>query len=539
VAAVGLAVVLATFRDYGITWDEPVQSHYGEGVLRYFASGLADRSVDDFLHMRFYGPLFELLAAVAYAGFPDAKYEIRHLLIGICGLAAVLGVIRIASLLRGGFVPLLAPLALVAMPRFYGDAFNNSKDAPFACAFVWAVYAMCRFAWPPEREGAPSLPSRRALVACGGALGAALATRPGGLPLLLGIFAAVTTAGHALRGESARGRLGPLALRSAGVLAVAWLAMVLFWPWAHQDPIGNPVRAVLAAFSYPDTFPVLFRGEVTQSDELPRIYLTWYLWIATPPPLLLLSVLGLAQGARQALRHPRSRPSLVFLAVVLWLLAPLVAASVSRPNVYDGLRHVLFVLPALALLAALGAQALADAFAAAWPTRSALPQRAVLTASAAGLALVIGSSLVHHVRLHPYQTTYFNGFVGGVAGAEGRYETDYWLASYREAIEWVNARSQSEGREIRVLVAADVYSRDCAAAFLAPGVRMAHTELRGLAGGLPEEFDYYVATTRYGLDRNFPDAPVAHRIGRDGATFTLIRGKGPASERSLAERRGR
>jgi hypothetical protein len=68
---------------------------------------------------------------------------------------------------------------------------------------------------------------------------------------------------------------------------------------------------------------------------------------------------------------------------------------------------------------------------------------------------------------------------------------------------------------------------------------MSHTELRGLAGGLPEEFDYYVATTRYGLDRNFPDAPVAHRVGREGATFTLIRGKGPGSERSLAERRGK
>ena len=142
VAVVGLAVVLATFRDYGITWDEAVQAHYGEGVLRYFTSGLADRSVDEFLHMRFYGPLFELIAAIAYAGAPAAKYEIRHLLIGLTGLGAVIGVIRIASLLPGRFVPILAPLALVSLPRFYGHAFNNSKAIPFACAFVWAMYAI-------------------------------------------------------------------------------------------------------------------------------------------------------------------------------------------------------------------------------------------------------------------------------------------------------------------------------------------------------------------------------------------------------------
>lgn len=35
VLAAGLVTVLTTFSDYGITWDEPVQSHYGEGVLRW------------------------------------------------------------------------------------------------------------------------------------------------------------------------------------------------------------------------------------------------------------------------------------------------------------------------------------------------------------------------------------------------------------------------------------------------------------------------------------------------------------------------
>ena len=36
-------------------------------------------------------------------------------------------------------------------------------------------------------------------------------------------------------------------------------------------------------------------------------------------------------------------------------------------------------------------------------------------------------------------TAFDGAFVGGVEGATGSYETDYWLSSYREAVEWVAA----------------------------------------------------------------------------------------------------
>jgi hypothetical protein len=42
---------------------------------------------------------------------------------------------------------------------------------------------------------------------------------------------------------------------------------------------------------------------------------------------------------------------------------------------------------------------------------------------------------------------------------------------------------------------------------------------------LPRGFDYYIGTTRYGADRSYSDSPIVHRIGRDGAVFTVIRGR--------------
>ncbi|MBN2489800.1 MAG: hypothetical protein JXQ29_03000 [Planctomycetes bacterium] len=37
-------------------------------------------------------------------------------------------------------------------------------------------------------------------------------------------------------------------------------------------------------------------------------------------------------------------------------------------------------------------------------------------------------------HLHPLQYVYFNRLVGGLAGAAGRYDSDYWCASFREAV---------------------------------------------------------------------------------------------------------
>ena len=199
-----------------------------------------------------------------------------------------------------------------------------------------------------------------------------------------------------------------------------------------------------------------------------------------------------------------------------WIFAPLLLTLAVRPNVYDGMRHVLFILPALALVAGLGAAALVEWARPGWPRRTA----AGLMVAACVLPL---PSLV---KLHPYQMTYFNAFVGGVAGASGRYETDYWLSSYKEAIEWINHRaSQRTGQPLRILVAIDGYARDCAAAFLAPGIEM--REFPGVrpGGEVPRGFDYYVGTTRYGADRSYSNSPIVHRIGRDGTVFTVIRGQ--------------
>lgn len=135
--------------------------------------------------------------------------------------------------------------------------------------------------------------------------------------------------------------------------------------------------------------------------------------------------------------------------------------------------------------------------------------------------------LLQLVMLHPYQMTFFNSLVGGLHGAAGRYETDYWITSYREAMDWISEQARREpDHEVGVLVAAPKNAL-VTVERRAANVRVALTFQLSESETLPPQFDYYIGTTRYGLDKAFPESPVVHSIGRDGAVFTVVRSRRP------------
>lgn len=511
-----LLMVVATFRDYGVAWDETIQAHYGRQVVQYFQSGFTDRSYENLGNMKNYGALFEVVATIVapWERFPN--YEARHFLTALAGIATGLGVIALASLRGHVLAAIVGALAITMMPRFYGHQFFNSKDVPFACGVVWSVYTLARCM-------AGGIPRWKDTVLAGVALGLTLAVRPGGLPLLgvIALPAACLYVYHLWREtkveESARLPLGPLLARVATMGTIASLLMIAVWPWAHESPILNPIRGVLHATDFYHPYPVLYRGEVVSSMELPWHYLIVYTAITTPLPVLLLAMSGLGVVALRLIRERKPAD----LLLLCWLLLPYLLFLIVRPNVYDGLRHFLFLLPALAFLAGEAAEEF---------VRRVREQREPAAKGVGALAVLACLwPLPAMIGLHPYQYAYFNELVGGPRGAAERYESDYWLTSYKEAAEWVNARAAEAGGEVRVLIAANSLSAACAAYFLDPAIQASTVYTENAPGGLPEGFDFYIGTTRYRFDRNFPDAPIVHEVGRMGAVYTVIRGRRPSS----------
>ncbi len=495
-----LVVILLTYTDYGITWDEDLQSRYGEMALDYFLSGGRDTSYKELYNLKYYGALFETMCAALYRATAGDPYSTRHLCIALTGLLTVVATMLLARRWGGWRAVLFAGLALSMMPRFYGHSFNNSKDIPFACCFALAMLAIASLL------AAKRLTWRHAVLT-GVAIGLALSMRMGGLLLFIFLVAGVA-AKHAMQPDWRR---SPWALKVAAVVAIAWAVMVAFWPWAHESPFLNPVEAFRAITDFEATKEIRFAGEFLFSHDVPRHYLPWYLLITTPLALLLLAAAGLVSVIRDQLGDPRSTGALLGFMVQLWLLLPIAYFVIFRPTVYDGIRHFLFLLPALALLAGIGAARIAAS-------------RKSLT----GLMVVVLLLPVRDVIvLHPYQSSYFNVVVGGVKGASQDYDTDYWASSYKEAAEWINLRAEEAGeRQLRIILAGTPHVALCAQHYLRSNVLFRTLNQRGVTDPLPPFVDYYVALTRRHYHLNFPDAPVAHTIGRGGAVFAVIKQHG-------------
>ena len=171
-------IVVLTFRHYGISWDEEVQSQYGQAVYDYYNSGFVDHRYNQIYNLYIYGGMFDGLAAFFNAYSPLGIYATRHLLNALLGLLGLWGAWRLARLIGGGQVGLVTLILLALTPMYYGHMFNNPKDIPFAAGVVWTLYYMTKGlrAFPDVRP--------RLIVTLGLIFGLTLGIRVGGIMLL-------------------------------------------------------------------------------------------------------------------------------------------------------------------------------------------------------------------------------------------------------------------------------------------------------------------------------------------------------------------
>jgi hypothetical protein len=424
-----LAVIaLFTFKDYAISNDEGVQHHYGELIIAYYRSGFQDQSVFSFQNLYLYGGLFDIVAVALSHLVPIDPYDLRHILCALIGIGGIGAAAATARLIAGPRAALIAAMGLSVCGAWYGTIFNHTKDVPFAAAMMGATLFLIRIA--------RSLPAPRIgdVVAFGLLAGAALGMRVLGLLLLIYAGAAIALYmprpwfGHG----GARWRFAALsAARLLPALLLAYLIMIVAWPWAALSPL-NPVRGLLAFSEFQYDIRTILAGQVYEMANAPRLYVPIYILIRVP----LLTLLGAALAILFALL-PRLGAGSTQLQrrdvalVALTVLFPLACQVIWRGPAFTGMRHFLFVIPALAVLAGIGLDKALTAL--------AIGGRVI---GAGALAVVAAGFLldaVTLVRLHPYEYLYYNSLVGGLQGASRRYDLDYWFASMPEAIRQLEA----------------------------------------------------------------------------------------------------
>jgi hypothetical protein len=432
-----VAIIAAlTFRDYGLGWDDYTHSQYGELLLALYTSGFTDTRALSFVNLYLYGGGFDMAAALAAKVLPYDLFETRRLVgaaIGVVGLAVTW---RIARRIGGPRAGLIALLLLAACPLYYGHMFINPKDAPFAVAMAVLLLGLVR-----ALEQYPK-PSWATVLILGAGFGLAIGSRiMGGFGViyaLIGLALIVMAERRAQGWQTAGKRVRTFVLRLLPGAIFAYAMMALLWPWAVIDPL-NPLRAIgIFANFFEKPWHELFEGALLTPPEMPRRYVPELLALKLPEIVLALGLAGLAGALIRSVQRavaPQRRAAM--LVVALAAILPVATAVLTRPAMYNGIRHFVFVLPPLAVAGGLAANWLFER------ARQPMLRGVLAVVLIAGLIVPLGQM----VRLHPYQYVHFNQMAGGAAGARGRFMLDYWGLSLKQAAQALRASLAEHGEK--------------------------------------------------------------------------------------------
>src|SRR5436305_3460148 len=347
--AVGVIAGL-TFRDYGLGWDDYTHAEYADLLLRMYGSGFKDVGALSFANLYMYGGGFDMTAALLHKVIPLELFETRRLLGAVVGLIGLAVTWRLARRVGGPLAGLAALLLLAVCPTFYGHMFMNPKDAPFAVAMVILMLGLVRLA-----EEYPA-PSARTVLIVGLGAGLSVGSRIlGGLALIYALAGFIPLLLEEIRSGGAR----QAAQRFLHVLYVllpalllGYLVMGLIWPWSIMEP-GHPWQA-LTYFShfFEKPWKEMFDGALVSVPDMPWSYLPTLFALQLPEVLLALLVAGVV-GTFMSLHRPGvpARRKTILLMLTLAATLPLVIAMVKRPALYNGIRHFVFVIPPMTVLA--------------------------------------------------------------------------------------------------------------------------------------------------------------------------------------------
>lgn len=529
--AINVVIGLLVFRDYGYAWDEPLFYDYGDALGYAYSppqwfSGNFDltrsygSSGDDH---KTRGPAYLLLArgpVYALEALGLDKASAWHLINFLFFQIGVYFLYRLAMRWMKPSAALAASALFSWQPLLWGHAFINPKDPPFLVFFLASVclgFEMVDFlANQPVKDG-----SRFASVFLPAiVLGITTSTR------VLGPLAGLLVLAYA----AWRWRTGLFSyipqLALYGILAV--LAMFFTWPFLWEDPLTNFVGVFRLMSDNPTTLSVLFGGDVFRAGELPRRYMPFMLATTLTEPVWPLFLLGMFAGyvplfrqtkntnhdfqisnsenswasLRSSIGIGESKNRLFSLTLILsWFGVLLAYVLLRRPAMYDGIRHFLFILPPIFIFTGFAVEFLIDR----------LPSWLY-----AGIVLLLFvPGVLGIAKLHPYEYTYYNSFIGGTDGAFRQYETDYWLTCYKEAVEKLEETTDAP---IDLHVHREAY---IAAYFASENVTV-----RDLRGALDEvqPGDYVLVNSRTNEDRRiFKDAPAVIEVGRGEAIFCQIK----------------
>jgi hypothetical protein len=526
---VAIALIgLLTVGQYGISYDEEGPLRVAFETLQTVKTGKPYAG-----HLKYYGTLFNVTSEVLFQqkikvfgansqtqdqfagrGYVIAPFyervKLKHILTFLLSLVTYGAVAGLVSVLAGVEYAWLGPITLALFPRFWGHSFVNPKDIPLAAMLTLGTFAgVCLVGYFHKiADKTLSLGRNRPTLYClgYGVLGGLVA----GVRLDGSIVLVFTAIAHWITSAGLRHPLHWLRQfwQHYGLMVVAWAATTLLvYPPAWQNPwiwFWETLH-----FYYNEDWPltVLFNGQFLNAEQPPWFYLLQW-WSITIPEIFQIAFgLGVVGVIWRNKTLTVQQQACVVIVLLQICSLPIIAVLLNS-TIYDEARQFLYVIPGIAVITTTALVWIHQALSSRW-----------LKLFGIALAIALLSPIVVDMAaLHPYQYLYFNRAFGGLAQAQGRYETDYWALSMQEGMDWINRNAPANATIFSsepIYASAPVARADLTVIPVDPD-KAIDTEK------IAKPF-YYIAIPRWNFQQQFPQCDVVYRVVRQGVPLTQIK----------------
>lgn len=433
---------------FGLSGDEVDMNEYGKIILNYFTSFGSDKTVFNIPQyidrdgvLMYYGGFFDLVCAIVNKVSPFEEYTTRHLLNAWAGFLAIFFSARIVAILADKRWATLCIWLMFLSPFFLGHSMNNPKDIPLAAGYIAAIFFMIRFF-----ERFPNVKKTDYLWLIL-SIGITINIRVAGILLIPYLFVYVGIL-YMINISSSKDsfKLNDYVKPVLIIAVLGYFAGSLFWPYGLKNPLSNPLTALGEMSDFKINLGQIWEGEKVMSGLLPQSYLIKSFFITNTYAVLagIIAFFVFIKAAAQS-----NKKHIIFF-VAFTALFPLFYIIYKKSNVYHAWRHVLFIFPSAMVMAALGWSYL----------NSFIAKRFNKTYVGLALAFVLLiEPVIFIIPTFPNTVTYHNDFVGGVKGAYGNYEVDYYYNSVKQCVDYFveNELPQLEDRDSIILATNSVH----------------------------------------------------------------------------------
>ena len=418
------AFAFLTYKDFGVTYDERVEYDNGKFLLSYLQNPTPVFYVDELVNSRPVHiearqlPLYSVYSRVYPALLnilnPNYYFEWFHLQNMCMGFFLFLfSYILFYLNYRSGIKAIVAPLFLSLTSLLLGHIPANPKDIPFATSYLLGVLAIHIF---QKYKASKYLK----ILVLGTVFGLAQSQRTVALTLfVLQVFLEVFS-----KENLDLKTFLDCVLENILIFIVSLLVWIICLPFLGASFFANFKEILHNAAGYPEwDHEIIYFGKFLYKDQRPWHYLYVYMLIKLPVVTLFSFIGGTLACIFKKIKYKLNHPVtfLMFLVVVNSILY-----LVLHPVIYNGIRHFLYLVTCVTLISAFF-----------FVDILAVVEKKYKVSILAVVFFYGVFTVGRMFHLHPYEYIYYNELIGGLKGAEGKFDMEYWGAGYKKGAEYV------------------------------------------------------------------------------------------------------